>query len=39
MDLLTMRENSDNFEFSHEELNDMLQYVWQNDFYRHLTPE
>ena len=27
IDLLTMRENSDNYEFSHDELNDMLNYV------------
>ena len=27
IDLLTMRENSDNYEFSHDELNDMLHYV------------
>ena len=27
IDLLTMRENSDNYEFSHDELNDILNYV------------
>ena len=27
IDLMTMRENCDNFEFSHDELNDMLKYV------------
>ena len=27
IDFLTMRENSDNYEFSHDELNDMLNYV------------
>ena len=27
IDLLTMRENCDNVEFSHDELNDMLKYV------------
>ena len=26
IDLLTMRENSDNYEFSHDELNDILTY-------------
>ena len=27
IDLLTMRENSDNYELSHDELNDILNYV------------
>ena len=27
IDLLTMRENSDNYEFSHDELNDTLNYA------------